>query len=93
MTKGIIIGFIISILTTVAGSYLYLEYGMRYSFEKNWEMMLQAHSQGMVLSIGALPNILLFFVFLKRKEEYKARGLIIAIMAVTLLVFGYNFIW
>jgi heme/copper-type cytochrome/quinol oxidase subunit 4 len=93
MTKQIVIGFIISILTTLAGSYIYLEYGILHDFDRNWELMLQEHTQGLTLTYGALPNILLFFVFLKRKEEYKARGLMIAIITVTLVVFGYNFIW
>jgi len=93
MTKQISIGFIISILTTLAGSYLYLEYGMVYEFDRNWELMLQEHTQGITLTYGSLPNLLLFFVFLKRKEEYKARGLVMAIISVTIIVFGYNFIW
>ena len=92
MKTHILIGFVVSILTTIAGSYIYLEYSSGFSFEKNWEMILQLNSQGTVLAYGALPNIALFFVFLKRKEEYKARGVIMGIMLVTLFVFGFNFL-
>jgi len=92
MKIHILIGFIVSILTSIAGSYLYLEYGNSFSFEKNWEMMLQLKSQGTVLAYGALPNMALFFVFLKRKEEYKARGVIMGIILVTFFVFGFNFL-
>jgi len=92
MIKDIVIGFVLSILTTLAGSYIYLEYVMHFSFEKNLEMIIDSHNQGLVLTYGALPNILLFFVFLKRKEDYKARGVVMGIILTTFVVFGYNFL-
>lgn len=91
MKKHILIGFILSILVTIAGSYLYLEYGLQNGFEKNWELMLETKNQGTVLSLGAIPNLLLFFVFLKRKEDFKARGVLIGVILVALLVLGLKF--
>lgn len=91
MKKHILIGFILSFLVTIAGSYLYLEYGLQNGFEKNWELMLETKNQGTVLSLGAIPNLLLFFVFLKRKEDFKARGVLIGVILVALLVLGLKF--
>jgi len=90
MKKKIFIGFILSILTTLAGSYLYMEFVMQNGFEASWQWMLETHNQGIILSLGALPNLLLFFVFLKRREEYKARGVMIGVILVALLVFGFK---
>ena len=91
MKKDIIIGFILSILTTAAGSYLYMEFIMREGFEASWQWMLETYSQGTILSLGAIPNLLLFFVFLKRKEDYKARGVLIGVVLIALLVMYFKF--
>ncbi|HIP48162.1 MAG TPA: hypothetical protein EYG92_04245 [Lutibacter sp.] len=88
MIKKIGIGFILSILTTIAGSYLYMEIVMKNGFEASWQWMLDTGNQGMILSLGAIPNLLLFFVFLRRKEEYKARGVMLGVILVALMVFG-----
>ncbi len=90
MKKNILIGFILSILTTIAGSYLYLEFIMQNGFEASWQWMLDTHNQGTILSLGAIPNLLLFFVFLKRKEDYKARGVLIGVVLIALTVVGYK---
>ena len=91
MKKNILIGFILSILTTIAGSYLYMEYVMKNGFEASWQWMLDTNNQDMILSLGAIPNLLLFFVFLKRKEDYKARGVMMGVILVALIVFWYWF--
>lgn len=91
MKKHILIGFILSILVTIAGSYLYLEYGFENGFEKSWELMLETKNQGSILSLGAIPNLLLFFVFLKRKEDFKARGVLIGVILIALVVVGLKF--
>ncbi len=91
MIKKIIIGFIISILTTIAGSYLYMEYIMKNGFEASWQWMIDTSNQEMILALGAIPNLLLFFVFLKRKEDYKARGVMLGVILAALLVFWFTF--
>jgi hypothetical protein len=61
-------------------------------FERNWAIMVDTLSQGYVLTYGALPNILLFFVFLKKKQDYRARGVMLSIILTTFVVFFYNFL-
>jgi len=90
MKTKIFIGFILSILTTIAGSYLYMEFVMKNGFEASWQWMVETQNQGMILSLGAIPNLLLFFVFIKRKEDYKARGVMLGVILAALLVFGFN---
>ncbi|MCC7520156.1 MAG: hypothetical protein IT220_00835 [Flavobacteriaceae bacterium] len=92
MYQKIAIGFLLSLFTTIAGSYLYLEFFSPQGFEQAWKLMLENKLQGMVLSLGAIPNLLLFFVFLKRREDYKARGVLIGVVIVAFLVLYYRFI-
>lgn len=90
MYKKILIGFALSIFATLAGSYLYLEFVTPNGFESSWKLMREGGLESTVLSLGALPNLLLFFVFLKRKEEYKARGVLIGVITIALIVLGFK---
>jgi hypothetical protein len=90
MTSNIFFGFILSILATIAGSYLYLEFIIPGSFEASWKWMLENHEQSSILSLGAIPNLLLFFVFIKRKEDYKARGVLMGVVLIALVVLGFK---
>lgn len=91
MKKNVIIGFILSLLTTLAGSYLYMEFIMKEGFEASWQWMIETGNQGTILSLGAIANLLLFFVFIKRKEDSKARGVLIGVILIALLVMYFKF--
>lgn len=41
----------------------------------------------MLLALGALPNLLLFFGLLKRDKEYEARGVVMATFVTAITVF------
>ncbi len=86
MYKKIGIGLILSLLTTAAGSYLYMEYIMKDGFEAAWKWMIDTGNIDEILSLGAIPNLLLFFVFNKRKEFYKSRGVVLGVVLVAFVV-------
>jgi len=91
MKKDIFIGLLLSIITTIAGCYIYMEYIMQNGFEASWDWMINTHNQSSILALGAIPNLLLFFVFIKRKEDYKARGVLIGVIFTAILVLGFKF--
>ena len=41
----------------------------------------------MILALGALPNLLLFFGLLKKNKEYEARGVVMATFVTAITVF------
>ncbi len=86
-----LIGFLVSIFATLAGAYVYLELAMNYGFEKNWQLMRETGNEGMVLSLGAIPNILLFFVFLRKKQDFRARGVLAGVILVAFAVMFFSF--
>lgn len=47
---------------------------------------------GKLVSIGAIFNLIAFFIFIKQKRDYRARGVILATILVALLTFFINFI-
>ena len=42
---------------------------------------------GKLVSLGALLNIIVFFLFLKRNQDYRARGVLLATVLVALITF------
>jgi uncharacterized membrane protein YozB (DUF420 family) len=90
MNQKIVIGFVLSILASIAGSYIYLEFATPDGFETSWKMMVEGHLQSIVLSLGAIPNLLLFFVFIKRKEDYKARGVLMGVIFIALVILYFK---
>lgn len=90
MYQKIAIGFFLSLLATLAGSYLYLEFATKAGFDNSWKLMIEEQLQSFVLLVGAIPNILLFYVFNKRCEEYKARGVLMGVVLVALVILYFR---
>lgn len=42
---------------------------------------------GKLLSLGAILNLIVFFLFLKQKQDYKARGVLLATVLVAIITF------
>ena len=64
--KEISIGFVISILATACGVFLYLQYFSKYGFEETILMIQKGNLYAQVLSLAALPNLFVFFIFIKK---------------------------
>ena len=90
LKKEISIGFLISIIATVCGVFLYIQYFSKYGFEETIQMIQKGNLYAQVLSLAALPNLFIFFVFIKKKQDYRARGVLMASILTALItpVFG-----
>ena len=84
MKKDVIIGFVIGIIATAFGLILAIQI---FGKSSDWgEVIQQAITEGFLtklMSIGALLNLGAFFLFLKKNQDQRAKGVLIA----TLLVF------
>ncbi|MCF6296369.1 MAG: hypothetical protein L3J08_00025 [Flavobacteriaceae bacterium] len=89
--KEILIGFVTAIFATLAGFYLYVEYASKYNFNESLKIIHEQSLYGKVLVLAAIPNLFVFFVFLKKKQDYRARGVLLASILLALLVFISQF--
>lgn len=84
MKKEIIIGFTVGIIATAFGLVFAIQI---FGKSDDWGAVLrQAVAEGFLtklMSIGALLNLGAFFLFLKKKQDHRAKGVLIA----TILVF------
>jgi len=92
ITKEILIGFLIGLAATAGGFFLYVEYALEGTFQDALWVLKENSLYGQVLSIAAIPNLLVFFVFIKKKKDYRARGVLIATLFVALLILIAQFI-
>ena len=57
------------------------------SFSDTFNFFYGSDNFWMILALGALPNLLLFFGLLKKNKEYQARGVVMATLITAITVF------
>ncbi len=76
--KEILIGFLIAILSTCCSLYIYSEYILEKELKEVFKQIQQIGILGAVISLSAIPNLFIFFIFLKKNQDYRAKGVLIA---------------
>jgi hypothetical protein len=86
--KHVLIGFLIGLLTNAAGIFLYILLFSKMDLEATLQDALQNDYLGKIIALGAILNFFPFFVFIKKNQIYKARGVLLAtvLMAVVIAV-------
>ncbi len=90
--KEILIGFVIAVIATLFGCFIFIEFFSPYDFNKSINLIVEGNLEGKVLVIGALANFFVFFVFLKKKQLYRARGVLLETIIIALLITILKFI-
>lgn len=90
--REMLIGFMIAIFATAAGFYLYVEYASDLSFSESLKVINEQDLYGKIMVLAAIPNLFVFFIFLKKKQDLRARGVLMACLLLAILVFVSQFI-
>ena len=90
--KDILIGILISLFATAGGCFLYIEYFSKFSFSETLQMIQDGNLYGKILSIAAIPNLFVFFVFIKKKQDNRAKGVLITTIVIALITLVLKFI-
>jgi hypothetical protein len=85
--KEILIGVLISIVATLSGAFVYVEFFSKFDFQETLHVMKEQQLYGKVLTLAAVPNLFVFFVFLKKKQDYRARGVLLATILIAFTTF------
>ncbi len=81
MKKDILIGFLVGLIVCAFGSILYvLVMFSQYKIEAAFEMLQGSGLLPKVITLGTLPNVLIFHLFIKKHQVYKARGVLMAVV-------------
>lgn len=93
MKKEIFIGFIIGLIANAIGLYFAaLVFGNGADL---FTVLGSASSEGILgklISLGAILNLATFFIFIKKKQDYRARGVLLATVIIAISTFVFKFI-
>ena len=81
MKKEIIIGVLVGIISNMIGVIIctfIVSKAKGLDFESTFKLYNESGNLWMLLTLGALPNLAVFFGFLKINREYRARGVLLA---------------
>ncbi|MBG7628971.1 MAG: hypothetical protein IZT56_00925 [Bacteroidetes bacterium] len=84
--KEILIGFLVAIVATSFGCFIFIEFFSKFDFTRSLELIKEGNLEGKILVLGAIANFFVFFTFLKKKQIYRARGVLMETFVVAFIV-------
>ena len=91
--KEILIGIIVGFVANLAG--LFLAIIFLHENPSIIEVILKSFDEGILsklISLGAIMNLFVFLVFIKKKQDYRARGVLITTIIMALFTLILNLI-
>ncbi len=79
------IGFFIGIATTLLGTILFLKLFTEVQTINDFHIVREQGILGKVITLGAILNIIIFFILLKKNRELMARGVVLATIILAIL--------
>jgi Na+-driven multidrug efflux pump len=90
--KDILIGILVSLFATAAGCFLYIEYFSKFNFRDTLQMVEDGDLYGKILSIAAIPNLFVFFIFIKKNQDNRAKGVLLTTIIIALTTLFLKFV-
>lgn len=88
--KELLIGAVVGLIANIFGVLLFLLLFIDGSFEANLAYAYRFGELGKIIAIGAIPNLAIFFLFLKIKRIYRARGVLLVTMITAIAILFLN---
>ena len=92
MKKEIAIGFLTALVATSFGCFIFIEFFSQFDFHRSLELIIEGNLEAKVLILGAVADLFVFFIFLKKKQIYRARGVLMATFVIAFLVLIFTFL-
>lgn len=91
--KEVLIGFVVGLIANMIGLILAIFiFGNGEDIPTTIKQSIAEGFFNKLVSIGAILNLIAFFLFIKLKRDYRARGVILATVLVAIVTFLVNFI-
>lgn len=87
--KDVILGFIYGLIANLTGIAIVVLFRMQKHNEDFFYIINEAISNrvlGKFISLGALLNLILFFIFIKKNQDHKARGVLLITLLAAIIV-------
>lgn len=90
--QNIFIGFLTGIAANIGGVILYITLLSQADIDATLQDAVARGYLGKIVALGAILNFLPFFVFLKKKQNHHARGVLLATLSVAVAIGIYKFL-
>ena len=81
------IGFVIGILASILGSYLFITLFTNFDFISGIQTMKSDGQLGKIMTLGSILDLIVFGILLKMNKEIMARGVVLAVIIIAILTF------
>ncbi|NRS89000.1 hypothetical protein HNQ02_001920 [Flavobacterium sp. 7E] len=78
---GLLLGF----AGTLLGSYIFVTLFTEYTFYTGVQIIKMQGSLGKLITLGSIPNLIIFAILLKMNKDIIARGIILSLLIMTLI--------
>lgn len=79
------IGFVIGIITAILGSFIFIKMFTSHDFMEGLKIMKSQGYLGKIITLGAILNIIAFFILLKLNKDLMANGVVLATIILTII--------
>jgi hypothetical protein len=83
--KDIIIGFLIGLAGAFVGCFIFLEFFTEYGFIDGFSVMKNGGFLNKVITLGAILNLIIFFILLQKNKDTMAKGVVFAMLILTII--------
>jgi len=90
--KEIIIGVLVGLTANIIGVFMSTSFlADNNDFVSTLKSALQEGFLGKLISLGAILNLIAFFIFIRKKQDYRARGVLFVTIVIAVFTFILNF--
>jgi len=89
--KEILIGILVGFIANAMGLFIAANVlGQGDDFTKVIEAAAKEGFLGKLISLGAILNLIAFFIFIKKRQDYRARGVLIITIFIAVFTFVFK---
>ncbi len=81
----ILFGFVIGLITSLLGCFLFIRLFTDYTFVAGIELVQADGKLGKIITLGTVLDLIVFWALLKSDKEFMARGVILAVIVLTII--------
>jgi cellulose synthase/poly-beta-1,6-N-acetylglucosamine synthase-like glycosyltransferase len=81
----LLFGFIIGILASILGCYLFITLFTNFDFVSGIQIMKSEGKLGKIITLGSILDLIAFAILLKLNKEIMARGVVLAVISIAIL--------
>ena len=81
----LLIGFLIGVVTTVIGSFLFISFATEYEFIDGFTVLAREGYLNKLVALGAILNLPIFYYFIKKEQDLKAKGMLLQALILTII--------